>query len=206
MLLGDFNSHNPLRGSEHRPWASCLGRSEKQVGRPSLWLAETFSTSSLKTLNRIYWILTGSKNSTSSTKFVLLGQIGKMRWLSWSLIGWDIFDLIPLWNCWTEFAKTWQEARTQHPLPCLCFSAIWKTKMVALTSDWLRHCRLFLWNHWMKFDETWQLARILWFLYTSLQMGRIMVWWCLSGSLSVTVFHTFFLHALMYWAEILCRT
>ena len=27
-----------------------------------------------------------------------------------------------LWNSWTEFAETWQEARTQHSLPSLCFS------------------------------------------------------------------------------------
>ena len=27
-----------------------------------------------------------------------------------------------LWNCWTEFNKTWQEARSQCPLPSLCFS------------------------------------------------------------------------------------
>ena len=27
-----------------------------------------------------------------------------------------------LWNHWTEFNETWQEARTQHPLPSLCFS------------------------------------------------------------------------------------
>ena len=27
-----------------------------------------------------------------------------------------------LWNCWTEFNKTWQEARSQHPLTSLCFS------------------------------------------------------------------------------------
>ena len=26
-----------------------------------------------------------------------------------------------LWNCWTEFNKTWQEARSQPPLPSLCF-------------------------------------------------------------------------------------
>ena len=31
------------------------------------------------------------------------------------------FQLL-LWNCWTEFNKTWQEARSQHPLPSLCFS------------------------------------------------------------------------------------
>ena len=29
---------------------------------------------------------------------------------------------LPLWNCWTEFNKTWQEARSQRPLPSLCFS------------------------------------------------------------------------------------
>ena len=27
-----------------------------------------------------------------------------------------------LWNCWTEFNETWQEARSQRPLPSLCFS------------------------------------------------------------------------------------
>ena len=31
------------------------------------------------------------------------------------------FQLL-LWNCWTEFNKTWQEARSQRPLPSLCFS------------------------------------------------------------------------------------
>ena len=27
-----------------------------------------------------------------------------------------------LWNRWTEFNETWQEARSQRPLPSLCFS------------------------------------------------------------------------------------
>ena len=26
-----------------------------------------------------------------------------------------------IWNRWTEFNETWQEARSQHPLPSLCF-------------------------------------------------------------------------------------
>ena len=69
-----------------------LGRSEKQDGRHGLWLAETFSTSPLKPLNRIQQNLTGSKISTSSTKFVFFGPIGKTRWPPWPLIGWDIFD------------------------------------------------------------------------------------------------------------------
>ena len=66
------------------------GRSEKQDGRPGLWLAETFSTSPLKPLKGIQWNLTESKISTSSTKFLFFGPIGKTRWLPWPLIGWDI--------------------------------------------------------------------------------------------------------------------
>ena len=70
------------------------GRSEKQDGRPGLWLAETFSTSPLNPLNRIQRNFRGSKISMSSTKFVFFGPIGKTRswWPPWPLIGWDIFD------------------------------------------------------------------------------------------------------------------
>ena len=70
------------------------GQSEKQDGRPGLWLAETFSTSLLKRLplNGFQRNLTGSKNSTSSTKFVFFGPIRKRRWRPWPLIGWDIID------------------------------------------------------------------------------------------------------------------
>ena len=105
------------------------GRSEKQDGRPGLWLAETFSTSPLNgiqqnlignnkfmffgsiggtrwppglwfaetfstsppwPLNKIQRNLTGSKISMSSTNFVLFGPIKKRP--PWPLIGWDIFD------------------------------------------------------------------------------------------------------------------
>ena len=67
------------------------GRSEKEYGRPGLWLAETF-LSSLKPLNWIQRNLTGSKISTSSTKCVFFGLVEKIRWLYWRLIDWDIFD------------------------------------------------------------------------------------------------------------------
>ena len=59
------------------------GRSEKQDGRPGLWLAETFSTSPLKPLNGVQRNLIGSKISTSSTKFVFFGPIGKQKCSPW---------------------------------------------------------------------------------------------------------------------------
>ena len=182
------------------------GRSEKQDGRPCLWLAETFSTSPLKPLNGIQQNLTGIKISTSSTKFLFFGPIGKTRWPPWHLIGWDIFDFssetdeqnstkldrmqdlnvlyqvcvfradrknkmaalasdwlrhfrLLLWNRWTEFNETWQEARSQRPLPSLCFSGRSEKNMAALASDWLRHIWLLLWNRWTEFNETSQEAR-----------------------------------------------
>ena len=133
-------------------------RSEKQDGRPGLWLAETFSTSSLKPLNGIQQDLTESKISTPSTKFVFFGPIGKTRWPPWPLIGWDIFDF---------FSETAKRNSTKldrkqdlNALYQVCvFQADRKNKMAALASDWLRHFRLLLWNGWTEFNETWQEAR-----------------------------------------------
>ena len=65
---------------------------KKQDGRPGLWLAETFSTSSLKPLYRIQQNLIGSKISKPSTKWMFFGAIGKTRWPPRPLIGWDIFN------------------------------------------------------------------------------------------------------------------
>ena len=95
------------------------GRSEKQDGRPGLWLAETFSTS-LKLLNRIQLNLIGSKISTPSTKFVFFGPIGKTKWPTWPLIGWDIFVLS------SETVKGIRRnligSKISTPSPSLCFS------------------------------------------------------------------------------------
>ena len=134
------------------------GWSEKQDGRPGLWLAETFSTSPLKPLNRIQRNLTGSKISMSSTKFVFFGSIGKTRWLPWPLIGWDIFDFsseTAEWNL-TKLDRK-QDLLVLYQV-CV-FRADRKNKMAALASDWLRHFRLLRWNHWTEFKETWQEAR-----------------------------------------------
>ena len=89
----EFNeTWQEARSQRPLPSLCFSGRSEKQNGRPGLWLAETFSTSPLKPLNGIQRNFIESKISTSSTKFVFFGPIGKKRWPPWPLIGWDIFD------------------------------------------------------------------------------------------------------------------
>ena len=182
------------------------GRSEKQDGHPGLWLAETFSTSPLKPLNRIQRNFTGSKISTPSTKFVFFGPIGKTRWPPWPLIGWDILDFssetdernstkldrkqdlnvlyqvcvfradrknkmaaLPLigWDIFDFSSETAEQNSTKldrkqdlNALYQVCvFRADRKNKMATLASDWLRHFRLLLWNRWTEFKETWQEAR-----------------------------------------------
>ena len=89
----EFNETWQEARSQHPLPSLCFsGRLEKQDGRPGLWLAETFSTSPLKLLNGIQRNLTGSKISTSSTKFVFFGPIWKTTWPPWPLIGWYLFD------------------------------------------------------------------------------------------------------------------
>ena len=148
----EARSHRPL------PSLRFSGRSEKQNGHPGLWLAETFLTSPLKPLKGIQWNLTGSKISMSSTKFVFLGSIKKIRWPPWPLIGWDIFDF----SSETAERNSTKLDRKQD-LNVLyqvsVFRANQKNKMATLASDWLRHFRLLLWNWWMEFNETWQEAR-----------------------------------------------
>ena len=68
---------------------------------------------------------------------------------------WLMHFRLLLWNRWTEFNKTWQEARSQRPLLNCVFRADRKNKMAALASDWLRHFRFLLWNCWTEFNKTW---------------------------------------------------
>ena len=101
-----------LEERSQRPLPSlCFsGWSEKQDGRPGLWLAETFLTSPLKPLNRIQQNLTRRKISTSSTKFCVFcaDQKNKMAALASDCLR---YFLLILWNRWTEFKESWQEAR-----------------------------------------------------------------------------------------------
>ena len=158
----EFNeTWQDARSQRSLPSLCFSDRSEKQDGRPGLWLAETFSTSPLKPLNRIQRNLTGSKISMFPTKFVFFGQIRKTRWPPWPLIGWDIFDF----SSETAEQNSTKLDRKQdlnhvNVLYQVCvFQADRKNKMAALASDWLRHFQLLLWNRWMEFDKTWQEAR-----------------------------------------------
>ena len=100
----------------------------------------------------------GSKISTSSTKFVFFGPIGKTRWPPWPLIGWDIFDF----SSETAERNSTKLDRKQdlNVLYQVCvFRADRKNKMAALASDWLRHFRLLRLNRWTEFNEISQEAR-----------------------------------------------
>ena len=135
-----------------------LGRSEKQDGRPGLWLAETFSTSPLKPLSRIQRNLTWSKISMSSTKFVFFGRIGETRWPSWLLIGWDIFDFSSETTEWNSTKLDRKQDLNVFYQVCV-FWGRWEKQDGPLASDWLRHFRLLLWNRWTEFNEAWHEAR-----------------------------------------------
>ena len=65
--------------------------------------------------------LEGSKISTSSTKVCVFRADWKNKMAALDSDWLRHFRLL-LWNCWTEFNETWQEARFQRPLPSLCFS------------------------------------------------------------------------------------
>ena len=82
----------------------------------------TFATSSLKPLNGIQRSLTWSKITTSSTKFVFVGPIGKNK-MAAPASDWLKYFLLLLWNRWTELNEIWQEeAISERPLPSLCSS------------------------------------------------------------------------------------
>ena len=117
-----------------------LGWSDNQERCPGLWLAKTFLTSSLKLLNRIQRNLTGSKLSTSTTKFVFWGRSEtKMATLA---SDWPRPLLLLLCNDWTEFNETWKEQDLNVFYQFRVFGADRKTKMAALASDSLRHLYL----------------------------------------------------------------
>ena len=92
------------------------GRSEKQDGRPGLWFAETFSTSPLKPLKL------DRKQDLSVLYHVCVFRVDWIIKMAALASDWLRHFRLLLWNRSTEFYETWQEARSQRPLPSLCFS------------------------------------------------------------------------------------
>ena len=135
-----YETWQEARSQRPLPSLCFTGRSEKQDGCPGLWLAEKFSTSPLKLLIGIQRNLTGSKISTSSTKFVFFRAVQKKNWppRSYWLRHFQIF----FWNCWTELNKTWHEARSQRPLPSLCFGD-WLVYKMATLANPSKSCTLY---------------------------------------------------------------
>ena len=78
-----------------------VDRKKKQNDHPDIRLAESFSTSPLKTQNGIQRNLTGSKISTSDTKFFFRVDL-KTIWPPWSVIDKDMFDFFSYTAKWNS--------------------------------------------------------------------------------------------------------
>ena len=147
----EFNETWQKARPQHPLPSKCFsGRSEKQDGRNGLWSAETFSTSPLKPLNGINktWQEARSQRPLQSLCFSgrsekqdgrpatkldrkrdlnVLYQVCVFRadWKKKMTVlasDWLRHFRLVLWNCSTEFNETWQGARSQRPLPSMCFS------------------------------------------------------------------------------------
>ena len=94
--------------------------------------------------------------------------------LSSVVVNFSHFRLL-LWNHWAEFNETWQEARSQRPLPSCVFRTDRKNKMSSLVSDWQRHFRLLLWNRWTEFNKTWQEASFQHPLYLIKELSILII-------------------------------
>ena len=104
-------------------------------------------------------ILTGSKISTSSTKFGVNRANGKKtRWPPRHLTDCDFIDFS---SETTEWNSTKLERKQDlNVLYQVCgFLADRKYKMATPASDWLRHFRLLLCDRYFEFNETWKEAR-----------------------------------------------
>ena len=137
---------------------SCTGSSRRlkcTMGCPSSLI---FSTSALKTLNGIQQNLTGSKISTSSSKFVFLEAIGKTRWPPRPLIGRYIFDFS---SETTERNST--KLDRKQDLNVLYQTCVFSAPEPKAQVHYCDHAlsvvvnfSLLLWNRLTKFNETWQ--------------------------------------------------
>ena len=111
-------------------------------------------------MNRIQLKLAGSKFSTPSTKFVFF-RVDKKKKMAAPATDWLKHFRLLLWNHWTEFNETWQEARSQRRLPSLCFPPWPILKKGGTLYSGARYVALWascFCNHCMAFIKTWQEA------------------------------------------------
>ena len=135
-----------------------FGSTGKTNGRPGLWLAETFSTSPLKRLNRIQRNLTGSKLSMPSTTFVFKANREKKTKMAALASDW-LRNFRLLWNCERNSTKLDRKQDLNALYQVCVFQVDRKNKMATLAYDLLRHFQLFLWNRWIEFNKNRQEAR-----------------------------------------------
>ena len=105
-----------------------VGWSVKQYGRPSLWLSDTFSTSPLKPVYGIQLTKLDRKQDLNVPYQVCVFRADRKNKMAALASDWLRHFRLLLWNRWTEFNKTWQEARSQGPLPSCVFRADRKKK------------------------------------------------------------------------------
>ena len=105
-------------------------------------------------------ILTGSKISTSSTKFVLIGPIEKKktRWPPRHLTDRDFIDFSSETTEWNS-TKLERKQDLNVLYQVFGFRVDRKDKMATPASDLLRHFRLLLCDRYFEFNETWKEAR-----------------------------------------------
>ena len=139
-----------------------IGRFLKEVAHCTqvhdMWPFGPLVYFSSETAERNSTKLTGSKISTSSTKFVFFGRIGKTRWPPGLLLAETFWTspLKPLNGIQQNSANRKLDLNVLYQV-CV-FQADQKNKMATLASDWLRLWLLLL-NRWTEFNETWQEAR-----------------------------------------------
>ena len=134
------------------------GGSEKQDGRSSLWLTETFLTSPLKPLNRIQRNLTGSKDLNVLHQ-VCVFRADRKNKMAALASDWLRHFRFLFWNRLTDSMKLNRKQDLNVLYKVCVFQDDWKNKMAALASDWLRHFWFPFCNRWTEFKETWQETR-----------------------------------------------
>ena len=151
----EFNeTWQEARSQRPLPSLCFSGRSEKQDGRPGLWLAETFSTSSLKPLNGINETWQEARSQCPLPSLCFSGRSEKQDgrpglWLA------ETFSTFPSETAERNSTKLDRKQDLNALYQVCVFRADPKNKMAVLASDWPRHFLLLLWNRWTEFNKIW---------------------------------------------------